>query len=79
MGKEVKTKVKTAEKHVAKGDDTIRTDIQGLFEMSREMGDMIVKQQDVIDRLRGDVLELKNKVRVLELKKGVIGKPSQTV
>ena len=29
MGKQLKTKVKTAEKHVAKGDDTIRTDIQG--------------------------------------------------
>ena len=79
MGKQLKTKVKTAETHVAKGDDPIRTDIQGLFEMSRGMGDMIVKQQEVIDRLRGDVLELKNKVRVLELKKGVIGKPSQTV
>ena len=75
MGKQLKTKVKTAEKHVAKDDDTNSTDIQGLFQLSREMGDMIVKQQDVIDRLRGDVLELKLRVRVLAMKKGVIGKP----
>ena len=75
MGKQLKTKVKTAEKHVAKGDDTNSTDIQGLFQLSRDMGDMIVKQQDVIDRLRGDVLELKLRVRVLAMNKGVIGKP----
>ena len=37
---------------------------------------MIETQQEVIDRLRLDVLELRHTVRVLNLNNGVIGKPS---
>ena len=59
-----------------RSDDTIKNDIQGLFEMSRRMRAMIRTQQEAIDCLHLDVLELKHKVRVLELDKGVIGKPS---
>ena len=59
-----------------RGDDTTRTDIQGLFEMSRRMRAMIETQQEAIDRLRLDVLELRHTVRVLKLNKGVIGQPS---